>query len=195
MSELGLNQIFNVFISHASEDMKLVDQFADVLSWNNINPLVAEFYQEPGKLLWKEKIKRLINQCHYFVVLYTFNAQNKVKVHQEIGSAGVLDRRIIVLLEEGMDRKTLPGYLEGLEVAENFSTTYPCDGFNGVIYTLLRKWYSRYLRPRLRREIKQFFGCHATYGKILFKFDEVSNVLNEYWYDSSKGRWMLIQKQ
>ena len=41
MSELGLNQIFNVFISHASEDMKLVDQFADVLSWNNINPLVA----------------------------------------------------------------------------------------------------------------------------------------------------------
>ena len=193
MSELGLNQIFNVFISHASEDMDLVDTFADVLSWNNINPLVAEYYQEPGKLLWKEKIKRLINECHYFVVLYTYNGQNKVKVHQEIGSAGVLGRRIIVLLEEGIDRKALPGYLEGLEVVENFSRTYPCDGFNNIAHILLKEWYSRYLIPRFRREINQFYGCHATYGKILFKFDEISESWIKYRYDSATGRWVSIQ--
>lgn len=192
MSEIGLNQIFNVFVSHAYEDMELVNQFADVLSWNNINPLVAEYIQEPGKLLWKEKIRRLINECHYFVVLYTYNAQNKVKVHQEIGSAGILDRRIIVLLEGGIDQKTLPGYLEGLEVVENFNRTSPCDGFNSVTHVLLSEWYSRYLIVRFRREITQFYGCHATHGKIQFKFDETSQVWNRYRLDSSKGNWVLI---
>ena len=167
--------------------------FADVLGWNNINPFVAEFLQEPGRLLWKEKIKRLINQCHYFVVLYTYNSQNKVKVHQEIGSVGILGKRIIVLLEEGIEPNSLPGYLEGLEVVENFSKTYPCDGFNNVTHILLSKWYSRHLRPRLRREINQFYGCHATYGKILFKFDEISESWIKYRYDSATGRWVSIQ--
>jgi len=187
MSELRLNLIFNVFVSHASEDMDLVDKFTNVLSWNNINPLVAEYYQEPGRLLWKEKIKELINKCHYFVVLYTYSAENNVKVHQEIGSAGIKGIRIIVLLEEGIDARTLPGYLEGLEVVENFSRAYPYDGFNNVTHILLRQWYSRY-----RREINEFYGCHAEHGKILFKFDDVSNEWIKYRYDTSTGRWVFI---
>ncbi|MGD0495449.1 MAG: toll/interleukin-1 receptor domain-containing protein [Candidatus Bathyarchaeia archaeon] len=190
-SEFGLDQPFNVFISHASEDMNIVDIFAKVLSWNNVNPLVAEYFQEPGTLLWKEKVKRLINQCHFFVVLYTYNAQNKVKVHQEIGSAGIKDMQIIVLLEESIDRMALPGYLEGLEVIENFRTSYPSDGFNNLTHILLNRWYSN--RPAwLRREVRQFYGCNEAFEKIMFKFDDVSAAWNRYRYDSTAGTWVLI---
>jgi hypothetical protein len=130
MSDLGLNRPFKVFISHGSEDMNLVKVFADVLVWNNVYPLVAEYYPEHGKLLWREKIRELIKECNYFVVLYTYTAQNKPKVHQEIGSAGMIDRRIIVLLQDGIDRKDLPGFLEGLEIFENFNLYNPFEVLN-----------------------------------------------------------------
>jgi hypothetical protein len=51
-------------------------------------------------------------------------------VHQEIGSAGMIDRRIIVLLQDGIDRKDLPGYLEGLEIFENFNLYNPFEVLN-----------------------------------------------------------------
>ena len=63
MSDIGLNRPFNVFISHASEDMELVNKFATILAWNNINPLVAENFKEPGVLLWKDKIKKLVKSA------------------------------------------------------------------------------------------------------------------------------------
>ncbi len=185
MSDIGLNRPFRVFISHGVEDMNLVKTFADILTWNNAYPLVAEYQPDLGKLLWKEKIKRLINECNYFVVLYTYTAQNKPKVHQEIGSAGMKDKRIIVLLQDGIDRKDLPGFLEGLEIVENFNMVNPFWGLNEVTRFLLWNWY---------RVITKFYGYEEPYGKILFKFDELSNVWNKYKYDPLNGNWQLIHQ-
>ena len=187
MSEIGLNIRFNVFISHASEDMLLVDKFAEVLGWNNINPLVAEYSQEPGLLLWKDKIKRLINQSHFFVVLYTYNAQNKPKVHQEIGSAGIGTKRIILLLESGINQNTLPGYLEAIEVIQDLSTFDPSGVFTNTTHWLLKAKYPAW------RNINQFYGLDANLGKILFKFDDISNAWNRYRLDSKSGNWILMQ--
>ncbi len=193
MSDIGLTQNFGVFISHASEDTELVNSFAKILRWNNINPLVAEYFTEPGFLLWKDKIKRLINQCNYFVVLYTHNAQNKVKVHQEIGSAGIKEKRIIVLLQEGIDRRDLPGYLEGLEIVENFSPYNPFGAFNNITCMLLTEWYENAVLIRFRRQVNQFYGCHETYGKILFKYDETAESWTMYRYDTQMGKYVPLQ--
>lgn len=190
MSEIGLNRFFNVFVSHANEDMETVNKFATILAWNNVNPLVAENFKEPGVLLWKDKIKRLVNESHYFVVLYTYNAQNKVKIHQEIGSAGIRDKRIIVILQQGIEKKDLPGYLEGLEVVENFEPSNPSGAFNNVTCILLNDWYGKTF-PRLE-QINQFYGYHENHGKIKFKFDDVSEKWTTYRYEQM-GSWVMFE--
>jgi len=188
VSNIGLNRPFSVFISHASEDMELVNKFATILSWNNINPLVAENLQEPGVLLWKDKIKKLVNICNFFVVLYTYNGKNKVKIHQEIGSAGIRDKRIIVILQQGIEKKDLPGYLEGLEVVEGFEPYNSSDAFNAVTQILLDKWYvGPWSAP-----IQQFYGCHEIYGKIKFKYDNDSQKWIRYRYEPM-GTWVMFE--
>jgi hypothetical protein len=108
-----------------------------------------------------------------------------MKVHQEIGSAGMKDKRIIVLLQDGIDRKDLPGFLEGLEIVENFNLADPFLGLNEVTRFLLWNWY---------RVLTKFYGYEEAYGKILIKFDELSNVWNRYKYDPLRGNWQLIQQ-
>lgn len=186
LSEIGLNIRFNVFISHASEDMVLVDKFVEVLRWNNINPLVAEYSQEPGLLLWKDKIKRLIKQSDFFVILYTYTAQNKPKVHQEIGSAGMSNKRIILLLDSGINQNTLPGYLEAIEIIKNLNTFDPSEVFTNAIQCLLNAKYPAW------KNINQFYGLDANLGKILFKFDDISKAWNRYSLDSKSGKWNLM---
>jgi hypothetical protein len=184
MSELGLNQNFSVFISHAGEDSQLVDSLVSILQWNNITPLVAENIPEPGTFLWKDKIKSLINQCNYFIVLYTYNAQNKAKVHQEIGSAGIKDKRIIVLLQDGLDRRNLEGYLEGLEIVENFNPFDPFGAFINITCILLNHRYGK--------QTSQMYGYNPTYGKILLKYDETAGSWITYRIDSHGGRWVRL---
>ena len=188
MSDIGLNRPFNVFISHANEDMELVNTFVNILAWNNINPLVAENFKEPGVLLWKDKIKKLVNTCHYFVILYTYNGQNKVKIHQEIGSAGIRDKRMIVILQQGIEKKDLPGYLEGLEVVENFEPYNPYSVFNDVTLFMLNNWYKMPWSP----QVKQLYGCHETHGKIKFKYDPDSQKWISYRYEPM-GTWVIFE--
>ena len=128
--------LFKVFISHDQNDMKNVELFSDILRWNDVEPLVAEPTPKPGLLIWKEKISSMIKSSDFFVVFYSQSSRTNPNVNQEIGAAGILEKRIFALLQSWLSEKDLTGFLEGVEVVKDLDNYRPDKKLNQV-YQLL----------------------------------------------------------
>lgn len=173
--------LFKVFISHDQHDMKNVNRFSEILRWNDVEPLVAEPTPEPGLLVWKEKISRMIRDSDYFVVFLSQSSQNNPNVNQEIGAAGILGKRMFALLQKWLSERDLKGFLEGIEVVKDYETYYPCKSLN-YLYQLLYQAHQGEFPTR-------FFGCHRNHGKVLIRLDEVSGKWYYYRMNSKTAEW------
>lgn len=173
--------LFKVFISHDQHDMENVNLFSEILRWNDVEPLVAEPSPEPGLLVWKEKISKMIRSSDYFVVFYTQSSQSNPKVNQEIGAAGILGKRMFALLQTWLSEKNLTGFLEGIEVVKGYENYQPCKSLNHL-YQLLYHANQGEFPPK-------FYGCHQQFGKVLIKFDEISEKWYYYKMNSKTAQW------
>lgn len=173
--------LFKVFISHDQNDMANVERFAEILRWNNVEPLVAEPNPQPGLLVWKEKISGMIRVCDYFVVFLSQSSQNNPSVNQEIGAAGILGRRMFALLQGWLSEKNLKGFLEGIEIVKGYEAYQPCKSLNHL-YQLLYRTHKGELPAK-------FFGCHQYDGKVLIKQDEVSGKWYYYKMNPKTAKW------
>jgi hypothetical protein len=81
------------------------------ISENKIEPYVAERDPQYGIEL-TEKIKHNIDSADAILVLWTKNSQHSDWVNQEIGYAEKGNKRILPLVEKGVNVK---GFLQGLE--------------------------------------------------------------------------------
>jgi len=161
--------------------MENVNRLSEILRWNDAEPLVAEPSPEPGLLVWKEKISRMIKNSDYFVVFYTQSSRTNPKVNQEIGAAAILGKRMFALLQTYLSEKDLTGFLEGVEVVKGYENYRSCESLNHL-YQLL---YS----AKQGEFPTQFYGCDQRFGRVLIKFDEISGKWYYYKMNSRTAKW------
>lgn len=116
--------MFTVFISHSTGEPQVVAMFASLLQQSGINPIVSEWYPEPGKPL-AEKIERQISASDCVLALLTCEGGRSPSVNQEIGYAKGR-KPIIPIVEEGTEIGVL---LQGLEYVP-FNRLNPVEAVN-----------------------------------------------------------------
>lgn len=105
--------MFQVFLSHRTEELPLLEGLVNTLRQVGIGVYIAERSPWPGAYLYDQKIIPAIANSDCMLVLLTANSANSPDVNQEIGIARIQNRPIVALVEEGIQLK---GLLAGREV-------------------------------------------------------------------------------
>jgi nucleoside 2-deoxyribosyltransferase len=107
---------YKVFISHSTQDQRLVIALANILSKFGMKVTVAEWYLTPGQRL-DEKVFNKIENSDCVVILLTQNGIRSNWVQQEIGYALKSGKPLIPLVEKGITNRDLAA-LKGREYIE-----------------------------------------------------------------------------
>ncbi|MHA1542790.1 MAG: toll/interleukin-1 receptor domain-containing protein [Candidatus Hodarchaeales archaeon] len=100
-----------VFISHSMKNIELVNQAKAMLEQKGLNAYVAVSEPEPGEKL-DDKIVNHIKSSSFFLLLYTKDAETSPWVNSELGIAVSMNKKIIPIIEEGVQ---LPSIISGIE--------------------------------------------------------------------------------
>lgn len=121
---------YHVFLSHSSTDAPWVKWIALNAKNIGIEAYLYEHDPHPGTLI-ADKVKQAIRNSDALIVLLTHNSQFSPYVQQEIGFAEANRKRIIPLVQPGIETRCL-AMLEGREyIAFNFHNP------QGALSTLL----------------------------------------------------------
>ena len=126
---------FNVFISHSTADMKIVDELGIWLQNFGLGAYVAEHYPQPGIPL-PSKVAGAIDNCDCFIALLTVDGNRSEFVNQEIGYALKGEKLVVPIVEEGVVKPK--GFLQGVEYIP-FSKYDPTDAISRVAYFLRQR--------------------------------------------------------
>ncbi len=130
--------LFDVFLSHDSQDYEIVDRVWKILDRINISAYMYEAYPDYGQYL-AETIKKMMKQSKYVVVFFTRNGVNSQWVNQEvgiaIGSAPAFQSITIPVLEEGV---TCKGFTEHL-IHVDYRVYQPETMLADLVWTLRQK--------------------------------------------------------
>jgi len=102
---------FRVFISHSTQDPEIVYTLYNLLRQRGIEAYVAEYYPEPGRPLPQKVLENIMASNLVLVILTRYGARS-ASVNQEVGAAIANRKRIIPLVEAGVDVGVL---LQGIE--------------------------------------------------------------------------------
>jgi len=105
--------MYQVFISHRTNELSLLQGLVDALKNVGISVYIAERSPWPGAYLYDQKIIPAIANSDCVLVLLTSNSATSPDVNQEIGIARSHSRPIVALVETGVPLK---GILAGREV-------------------------------------------------------------------------------
>lgn len=97
---------YQVFLSHSTRDQGLVISLVRLLSQFGVKVVVAEWYLTPGEPLTK-KVFGQIEDSDCIVVLLTRNGMRSNWVQQEVGYALGCKKRVIPIVEKGVDKRDL----------------------------------------------------------------------------------------
>ena len=123
--------VFNVFISHSTEDASIVYELKKWLRLSGVNAVMAEDILIPGAPL-PDKIARLIDESDCVLALLTRDGTRSAWVNAEIGYAWGRGKMIVPVVEEGAEIK---GPLEGREYMA-FRRDNPHDAVNRAAHYL-----------------------------------------------------------
>lgn len=103
---------FNIFVSYSTRDLQVVNALRHYLQLTEAAVYVAEYSMPAGQSLPVD-IRRVIETCDLFLLVWSTNAQNSEWVPQEIGVATGLKKPIMpVVLHKDMK---LPAFLSDLK--------------------------------------------------------------------------------
>jgi hypothetical protein len=105
--------MYQVFVSHRTEELPLLQGLVDALTRVGIGVYIAERSPWPGAYLYDQKIIPAIANSDCTLVLLTSNSATSPDVNQEIGIARSHNKPIVALVENGVQIK---GLLAGREV-------------------------------------------------------------------------------
>ncbi len=108
--------MYNVFISHSTQDRGLVIALANILAKFEIKTFVAEWYLTPGEPI-SEKVFAGIKESDCVVALLAQNGMRSNWVNQEIGYALNSGKPLIPIIEKGVNLSGLAA-LQGKEYIE-----------------------------------------------------------------------------
>ncbi|MFA5119015.1 MAG: toll/interleukin-1 receptor domain-containing protein [Candidatus Omnitrophota bacterium] len=106
--------MMNVFISHSTKDMQIVDEFANILRLKGIEVYLAVLDAQPGTDLWG-KIQANIRNSSCVLAIMTIDGSRSDIVNQEIATANAFKIPVVPIVEKGV---TLKGVLVGKEYIE-----------------------------------------------------------------------------
>ncbi|MDA8054350.1 MAG: toll/interleukin-1 receptor domain-containing protein [Thermoplasmatales archaeon] len=101
----------NIFLSHSVRDVKMIEEISKEFNDKDLDLYIAEQDIQPGSNLL-DKIRDAIKKCDIFVVVISKNGLRSKWVHSEIGIAIASNKRIVPIVEEGVD---VPPQLSGTE--------------------------------------------------------------------------------
>ena len=104
---------YSVFLSHGSADAQVAKWIKTNAQTVGIEVYLYEDDPQPGRPL-ADKLKAAIQSRDALVVLLTGNSQFSTTVHQEIGIAKGLGKRIVPLVQPGFNPRNL-AMLQGVE--------------------------------------------------------------------------------
>lgn len=102
---------FQVFISYSFEDKKIMNNLKKILRSEGIDCYVAEHDEDYGNSL-SEKLSNAIDDSEALIVILTQKGSTSGSVNQEIGYAKSGGKKIIPLVEKGVE---MPIMLQGTE--------------------------------------------------------------------------------
>lgn len=105
--------MYQVFVSHKTDELPLLEGLVNALNQVGISVYIAERSPWPGNYLYDQKIIPAIATSDCMLVLWTSNSASSPDVNQEIGIARSHNKPIVALVEEGVQIK---GLLVGREV-------------------------------------------------------------------------------
>ena len=106
-------QPVEVFVSHATRDVRHVEMVRSQAEALGISVYLAEHDVQPGSVL-ADKIEAAIRRCQAVIVLITTASVTSTIVQQEIGFARAHGKPLIPMVEKGIDIRQL-GLLAGYE--------------------------------------------------------------------------------
>jgi hypothetical protein len=98
--------VYKVFISHNTLDQEWVELMRSDLAAAGIDAYLSEHDIQPGKDL-SEKLQQAIRGSDAFVVLMSQHSAPSSYVHQEVGYALAIGRRVIPIVEKGTPANAL----------------------------------------------------------------------------------------
>jgi hypothetical protein len=144
---------FNVFISYSTRDLSVVTAIQQNLERAGAVVYVAEYSTQPGQSL-PEAIRRAIEGCHLFLLVWSTNAQSSEWVPQEIGVATGLRKPIMpVVLHAGL---RLPAFLSDLKYLELYKNP------EGAI-----TWLQTFVAARVQQQKQGALALIGIVGAIL----------------------------
>lgn len=102
--------MINVFVSHAHNEKKLAEEIKQELESIGATADLLTYTLDPEKTVI-EKIKQGIQTCDLGIILWTKNSQNREWVLQEIGALSILNKPVVIFLEENVNPPS--GLVEG----------------------------------------------------------------------------------
>jgi len=105
--------MYQVFLSHRTEELSLLESLVRALKEVGIGVYIAERSPWPGTYLYDQKIIPAIANSDCMLVLLTSNSASSADVNQEIGIARGHNKPIVALVENGVEIK---GLLAGREL-------------------------------------------------------------------------------
>lgn len=112
LSRFGAQPV-EVFVSHATRDIRHVEMVRSQAEALGISVYLAEHDVQPGSVL-ADKIEAAIRRCQAVIVLITTASVTSTIVQQEIGFARAHGKPLIPMVEKGIDIRQL-GLLAGYE--------------------------------------------------------------------------------
>lgn len=151
----GLSYVaFSIFVSYSTRDLQVVSALQQHLQTTGVGVYVAEYSTQPGRSL-SEEIRRAIQTCDLFLLVWSTNAQNSEWVPQEIGVAtGLKKPNMPVVLHEGMK---LPAFLGDLKYLELHKDPAAAVG-----------WLQRFVAERAQKKQADGVVLLGIAGAILF---------------------------
>ncbi len=135
---------YKVFISYATKDLSIVNQFQHMLTHDSdgsVDVYIAHYSARPGTIL-DEDIKKAIEECDLFILFWSQHSKASEWVSQEIGIATHAKKTITpIMLETNLE---LPGFIKKLKYLPAYEDPYFAMGWvRGDVYRLAREKQQR----------------------------------------------------
>lgn len=112
---------YTIFISFSNADGHIVNEVINTISDKDVHFFVANYSISPGESISK-KLKKGIEQCDLFVLIWSRNAKESNWVQQEIGYAIAKEKNILPLvLHKNIE---LPAFIRDIKYLEIHDDPY-----------------------------------------------------------------------
>lgn len=151
---------YRVFIAHSVKDSNIVYTISRLLDIYGIQSLIAEREFQPGERL-SEKVSRMVDSSDCLLAILTKEGKDSQWVNQEIGYGKKAGRRIVPVVEKGVNIK---GFIQDIEWIE-FDSSDPSKTLQEIVHGMDTEAFKK--EQILQLQQQQQAAINALIGFVL----------------------------